>query len=306
MKENNKKPLISVLIPTYNYGRFLEEAIDSVLAQTIEDFEILIMDNASTDNTREVVKKYTDKYSFIKFYENDSNIGGNRNWNKLLYVAEGKYIKYLCADDKLKPDCLKKFVAIMEADDSIQVVSSVSERYLSEDGTIITTEQHLPPMYGKIQGTEAILSVMNTRNWIGGPTFTMIRTEKARRAGGFHEGLFYLADIEFWFRLLKDGYLYMYESSFTYSRRHASQDLKILGNNAVSDMQMYTLVSFYHNTDILGKPLDDVLYKRAKILHNTYKHTIFTSENVKKNIERIISLYDFKEKKGLVRKILNK
>src|SRR5688572_12302291 len=120
MKAN---PKVSVLIPTYNYAHFLDETIQSVLDQTFTNFELVIVDNCSTDNTDEVVQKYlTD--TRISFYRNETNIGLVGNWNKCLDYARGEYIKYLCADDKFRPELLEKFVAVMDQNPGVSIMSS--------------------------------------------------------------------------------------------------------------------------------------------------------------------------------------
>src|SRR6476660_8884800 len=105
---------VSVCIPVYNGDRFIEAAIESVLDQTFKDFEIIIVDNQSTDNTVSLIKKYTDPR--IKFFQNDSNIGLIPNWNMAMSKASGEYIKILPADDLIYPQCLEWQVAILNND----------------------------------------------------------------------------------------------------------------------------------------------------------------------------------------------
>lgn len=94
-------PKVSVLIPTYNRAKYLEECLNSVLMQDYTNLEIIISDNASTDNTPEVVRKYlSDKR--LRYYRNEVNVGIIPNWKKLLYeYASGEYGKLICDDDYL-------------------------------------------------------------------------------------------------------------------------------------------------------------------------------------------------------------
>lgn len=126
------KPKISVLIPTYNYGRFLDETIQSVLSQTYTDFELVVVDNCSTDNTIEVVQPYlVDKR--VRFYRNETNIGLVGNWNKCLELAQGEYIKFLCADDKFHPLLLQQFAAVMEQHPQVMLVTSFNSFFGDRD-----------------------------------------------------------------------------------------------------------------------------------------------------------------------------
>ena len=93
----NENPKISICIPTYNRANFLRSAIQSVIEQDFSNFELIIVDNCSTDNTREVILEFDDPR--IKFFVNDSNIGMVRNWNKCLELANGEIIWILHSDD---------------------------------------------------------------------------------------------------------------------------------------------------------------------------------------------------------------
>src|SRR5471032_2980636 len=94
-------PKVSVLIPTYNYARFLPEAIESILAQDFQDFELLISDDCSTDNSAEVIARYAAQDKRIRFQIHSANLGMVQNWNWCLSQARGEFIKYVFGDDKL-------------------------------------------------------------------------------------------------------------------------------------------------------------------------------------------------------------
>src|SRR3974377_931912 len=94
-------PKVSVLVPTYNYARYLPEAIESVLEQDFQDFEVLISDDCSTDGSAEVIARYAAKDSRIRFKIHPANLGMVENWNWCLSEARGDYIKFLFGDDRL-------------------------------------------------------------------------------------------------------------------------------------------------------------------------------------------------------------
>ena len=104
--------LVSVIMPTYNCGRFIAESIRSVLAQTYTHFELLIVDDCSTDNTAEVVASFEDLR--IHYQKNEQNTGAALTRNKALRAAKGRYIAFLDADDLWAPEKLEKQVAFME------------------------------------------------------------------------------------------------------------------------------------------------------------------------------------------------
>lgn len=99
-------PLVSVCIPTYNNGLFIEETLESILNQSYQHLEIILCDDCSSDDTVERLKKYTDPR--IKIYQNTRNLGMHGNWQKALDLAEGDFIKLVCGDDLLSSDCIEK------------------------------------------------------------------------------------------------------------------------------------------------------------------------------------------------------
>jgi glycosyltransferase involved in cell wall biosynthesis len=110
-------PKVSIAIPTYNCSQFLKEAIESVLAQTYQDFELIISDNASTDKTKELVKSFNDQR--IGYYRNSKNIGMMANWNKCIELSKGNYLMILGDDDKLYPRFIEKSVKVHESNPAI-------------------------------------------------------------------------------------------------------------------------------------------------------------------------------------------
>lgn len=108
------KPTISVIIPSYNYGRFLVRAIESVLSQSYQNFEIIVADDHSTDNTSDIMKGYTEKYRDIKWIRHPKNIGQSANRNSALAVARGEFIAMLDADDWFHHDYLANAIKPFE------------------------------------------------------------------------------------------------------------------------------------------------------------------------------------------------
>ena len=103
------KNAISVIIPCYNYGKYLGEAIESVTAQTRKPIEIIVMDDASTDNTSEVAKSFP-----VRYVRNPLNLGASENFNLGIRLARGEYILHLDADDRLRPEFLAKTASILD------------------------------------------------------------------------------------------------------------------------------------------------------------------------------------------------
>jgi glycosyltransferase involved in cell wall biosynthesis len=118
-KENNM-PKVSIGLPVYNgEKRFLDQAIESVLAQTFDDFEFIISDNASTDRTAEICKQYAQKDRRIRYYRNEKNIGISRNFCSVFELGTGEYFKWISDDATIEPTYLAKCVDLLDNDPSI-------------------------------------------------------------------------------------------------------------------------------------------------------------------------------------------
>ncbi|MCP5098435.1 MAG: glycosyltransferase [Chloroflexi bacterium] len=105
-----KPPRVSIGIPTYNGARYIRRALDSLLAQTHQDFEIIISDNASTDETAVIIHDYMQKDGRIRYTRNDVNRGATYNYNHVLALARGEYFKWMADDDVIHPQFIEKCV----------------------------------------------------------------------------------------------------------------------------------------------------------------------------------------------------
>jgi glycosyltransferase involved in cell wall biosynthesis len=114
IKEAMRSPTVSFVIPCYNLAHFLPECVNSILAQTYLDFEVLIMDDCSPDDTEAIVRAFQDPR--ITYVRNESNLGALRNYNEGIRLSRGKYVWLISADDYLKvPYVLQRYVDLMEA-----------------------------------------------------------------------------------------------------------------------------------------------------------------------------------------------
>jgi len=132
----HKTPLLSIGLFVYNGERFIEEAVDSILKQTLTDFELIISDNASTDRTGEIVEAYARGDSRVRYYRGEKNMGAGWNVRRVYELATGKYFKWAAADDLLEPDFLRQCVEALESDPSC-VLAYPKTRVVDEDGKFI-------------------------------------------------------------------------------------------------------------------------------------------------------------------------
>jgi len=214
-------PKVSVLIPTYNYARYLPLAIESVLNQDFTDFELIIQDDCSKDNTAEAVERYLSDRRLI-FETNERNLGLAGNWNCCLSKARGEYIKFVFADDLLaSPDCLARMVSVLDRDRSVSLVTSARNIIDSESRLV-----HVLSDFGRGSLTadgHRIISycLLRLTNFIGEPSAVMFRRADSGR--GFSPRYAHALDMEFWFHLLEKGRFVFIDETLTSYRVHPRQ-----------------------------------------------------------------------------------
>lgn len=243
-------PKVSVLIPTYNYARYLPEAIESVLAQTLTDFELLIVDDRSTDNTAEVVQPFlTDKR--VRFAVNELNLGMVNNWNQCLARASGDYIKFLFGDDKLcDARCLEEMVKMMEANPSATLAAAARVIFDDESRPVNLWRTLADGLH---DGRQLITSLMmeGAENLIGEPSAVLFRRKDASR--GFDIQLRQIVDLEMWFHLLQKGDLIYTGRPLCGFRRHATQQTEVNDTGGVARREHVITFSKYACQDWLPK-----------------------------------------------------
>jgi glycosyltransferase involved in cell wall biosynthesis len=198
------KPFVSVCIPVFNCEAYIGEAIESVLAQTYKDHELVIIDDRSTDRTLEVVRKYSDPR--IRLIRNEKNLGHKGNWNKALEEASGKYVKILPHDDMIYPQCLEKQVAVFETrmTDGLALVSC-ARNIINRNGVRLM-KRSFGKHEGYLNGREAIRkSIRAGTNLIGEPGAVLMRNDLAKEIGSFDDIDFYCIDLDYWCRMLLHG-----------------------------------------------------------------------------------------------------
>ena len=186
------KPVVTVLMTVYNGSNYLNEAIESVLCQTLNNYELLIVDDASTDNSIEIINSYKD--SRIKLIKNRKNIGQTASLNEGLEMAQGKYIARFDQDDVCLPKCLEEQVAFFKKKPSISIICS-REYSIDKQGKRIGVWKRDLNNYGAFLGY-IILGL----NPIWTPS-VMFAKDVFLQLGGFDVAYGPAADFEYWGRI---------------------------------------------------------------------------------------------------------
>ncbi len=130
---NFSRPRVSIGVPVRNGERFLAEAIDSLLAQSYTDFELIISDNASSDGTEAICREYAARDPRVRYYRSEQDVGLANNFNYLFIRARGEYFKWAAADDVHEPDWIARCLAVLENDPSVVLVYGKT-RFIDENG----------------------------------------------------------------------------------------------------------------------------------------------------------------------------
>lgn len=187
-------PTVSVIIPCYNHGHYLPCALNSVLAQTFTDWEAIIVDDGSTDNTRQVAAQFTDpRIRYI--YQENRGLSAARNTG--IRAAQGEYLAFLDADDEWEPHFLAVCVAVLSAENTLAATVTLT-RFIDENGRV------LPRIGGQVVGEQEFRSRL-----LAGGFFpvhaVMVKAEVVRTAGLFDEHLTSLEDWDLWLRITANG-----------------------------------------------------------------------------------------------------
>ena len=203
-------PLVSVLMTAFNRQNFIEEAIESVLASSYTNFELIVVDDASMDKTAAIAKSYADKDERIKVYVNEKNLGDYPNRNKAASYSSGKYLKYLDSDDMILKDGLMKMVEAIEC--YPQAAMAMMWVY---DDDVFQPVLYTPEM--------ALREYFFNNKWLlVGPTGTIYNSTIFFKMGGF-SGRQYVGDFEFNMRCATLYPIVKMQNGLIYYRIHDQQ-----------------------------------------------------------------------------------
>lgn len=182
--------LVSVVIPTHNRSELIKNAVNSVLNQTYKNIELIIVDDASTDKTEEIVKSLDQ--SKIKYIKNEEAKGGNYARNLGISSSKGKYVAFLDDDDEWMPEKVADQVALFEEDQSIGLVYTGAEIiYTSKNYKYIRQPKHRGDLSKEIL----------MRNYIGTTSSVMVKRSLLEEVGGFDNDMPALQDYDLWIRI---------------------------------------------------------------------------------------------------------
>jgi glycosyltransferase involved in cell wall biosynthesis len=211
---------IDIAVPCYNYGRFLNDCIASVLAQKILKLRILIIDNASTDHSAEIAQQLAAKDRRVEVVRHSRNLGQHASFNEAIDWASSAYFVLLCADDLLVPDALTGAVEILQK--HANVGFAYGRGYYSSAPLPVLNETPRRP-WQILAGDDVLRRFCRDGvNHIPGPSAVVVRTEVQKQAGYYRRELPHTDDFEMWMRLTRLGAVARTEAYHAILRLHPS------------------------------------------------------------------------------------
>lgn len=217
-------PRVSVIIPNYNHAPFLEERLRSVLDQTYRDFEIIFLDDASTDDSREVFAPFSDDARVRKTLFNDTNSGSTyKQWNRGIREAEGELLWIAESDDSSDPAFLEAMVGALDGHPQAGLAfcrSRVVDEAGADQGLYHNRVREIRVDEGLHEDKVRILSWLIMENFIPNASSVLMRRELCERVGGAAEHMRMAGDWMLWSRMLSEaGFLFL-ERPLNFFRSH--------------------------------------------------------------------------------------
>ena len=196
-------PSLSIVVPAYNNGKTLAATLDSILEQQGIDFETIVADHGSADDTREVMNRYSADPRVI-LLDTPAGGGAARNWNRVTFAATGTYLKLVCGDDVLRPGVLARQVEILRSTGA--VLTACRRDIIDADGAVLKRGWGLRGLTDRMAGSAAVRkAVAAGSNLFGEPASVTLRRDELDATGGWFSDYPYLIDQATYTRVLLRG-----------------------------------------------------------------------------------------------------
>ena len=275
-------PLVSICIPTYNGEAYIESAMASALSQTYPHLEIVVSDDASADETLNIVERHKRKTDIPIHIFKHTPQGIGANWNNCVRKAKGDYIKFLFQDDILEPDCVERMVAMVLKFPNVGLVYC-KRLFLCDDPTpqmrdFINFYSNLHRYWQDISIDEGVLNgkvylkdrqfLNSPKNKIGEPTTVLLKRECFDSVGWFREDLQQVLDYEYWYRLMSQYNVGFINDALVGFRLHDNQASALNKNIGVNE-QHILFTSYYKHIFWHLHPKNQ--WKLLKLCHPVFK-----------------------------------
>ena len=234
-------PSVSVIVPNYNHAPYLRQRLDSIFNQTFQNFEVIILDDCSTDNSKEIIEEYSSSPQISHIIYNETNSGSPfKQWAKGFKLAQGKYIWIAESDDWAELNFLEETLPILESKKNLSLVFS-SSKFISRDSKI----EYSPfPKSTEIPGLQFIKKHMIINNGIPNASAVLFRKELLSLIPQDYQNFRGAGDCLFWIYLCEQGNVFFLNKQLNYFRIHPNNTTKKCRNDGTVCKEAYTINNY--------------------------------------------------------------
>lgn len=294
----NNNPLVSVIVPNYCHAKYLDQRIESILAQTYTNYELIILDDKSSDNSLEVIMKYQDNPHVSHIVDNEENSGNTfKQWEKGIGLSQGELIWIAESDDYCEPNLLQELVSAFFKIKDCAVAYSTS-MIVNETGEFRWAVEKYPNQY--IKGTDYVRRYLALEAFIWNASSAIFSKEKVKKIPTIYQKFKGAGDYMFWTLMSLQGNIAIVNKQLNYFRRHDG----VVTNTHDADGSNYVA-----NMEILNYMFEHVhfswLRKRYVRAYRAYKmaRKTFANDEIK---TKMINLWEVKKYSSLFDKLLYK
>lgn len=251
-------PSISVLVTVYNREKYLAECLDSILASSWQDFEVIVVDDGSTDASVRIAQQYQAKDPRVFLFQNEVNLGDYPNRNRAASLANGRWLKYVDSDDYITVDCLEKMVVAGLQFPNAKLILSYPRPKDKPRPSLFSPAESWREHFINKQGF-----------FCSGPLLSLISADAFREVGGFRPAARNMGDTILWLELCRRYDLVITEPDLTFWRQHSEQEFQLVRDGGWDNSYTHCKLSCVLLRDFLdsGCPLSnsDILRIRKQI-----------------------------------------
>lgn len=281
-----KTPLVSVIVPNYNHALFLEERIQSILNQTFQDFELILLDDCSPDNgaSKKIFEKYRDNKHITHIVYNEHNSGSTfKQWHKGFNLAQGELIWIAESDDSCQSTFLESLINEFLKNEKCVLAWSFSQM-INQDGNKIGVILKDSSKITRIDGASFVRRYMTVRNVVDNASAALFKKKVAQRLDKEYMSYIGAGDSLFWILLAREGDVSIIHSPLNFYRRHD----KVVTSNKFKDgtnyREEYRTLQYMLDHRFISKFRSKLVVWRNRRL---VKNTVFVDNKTSTEIKQL-------------------